>query len=301
MPSPERKPTEAKSARPPTTPVPRSAPPRAFPLGAIAGDVIGSVHEHSGTKTTDFPLFTRQSRFTDDTVLTAAVADALVSGRGYADAILDWARSYPRAGYGTAFKVWMSSDAPRPYGSFGNGSAMRASAIGWAFTSLETVLAEARRSAEVTHDHPEGIKGAQAIAAAVFLARTGASKDELGSALSSRFGYDLSRSIREIRPHYSFDVTCQGSVPEALIAFLESMGWEDAVRLAVSLGGDADTLACMAGAIAEAYYREVPADIAAQVVSRLDDRIRGAMTAFGNRFEACGPGGVPPDPRQEVS
>lgn len=255
-----------------------------FPLGAIAGDVIGSVHEHAGTKTTDFPLFTPASRFTDDTVLTVAVAEVLASGGSYADSIQRWARSYPRAGYGGAFRRWMWSEAPAPYGSFGNGSGMRASPVGWARTSLEEVLAEARRSAEPTHDHPEGIKGAQAVAVAVFLARTGSSKGEIRSAIASCFRYDLSRRIDDLRPHYTFDVTCQGSVPEALIAFLESSGWEDAVRKAISLGGDADTLACMTGAVAEAFYGEVPPEIATEVAARLDDRIRGVMGRFAERF-----------------
>lgn len=263
---------------------PTPAAGRPFPLGAIAGDVIGSVHERAGTKTTEFPLFTGRSRFTDDSVLTAAVADALVNRRGYADAILDWARAYPRAGYGGAFRRWMTSCDPQPYGSYGNGSAMRAGPVGWAFDTLDEVLAEARRSAEVTHDHPEGIKGAQALAAAVFLARTGSSKEEIRSLVSARFGYDLSRRVEEIRPGYAFDVSCQGSVPEALVAFLDSTGWEDAVRLSISLGGDADTLACMTGAVAEAFYGEVPREIASRVLERLDDRLRRTMEEFAERF-----------------
>ena len=261
-----------------------TAAPRLFPLGAIAGDVIGSVHEHAGTKTTEFELFTRASRFTDDSVLTVAVAEALVSGGTYRDAIQRWARAYPRAGYGGAFRRWIWSEEAGPYGSFGNGSGMRSSPVGWARASLDEVLDEARRSAEVTHDHPEGIKGAQAVAAAVFLARTGASKDEIRSAIATRFYYDLTRRIEDIRPGYSFDVTCQGSVPEALIAFLDSSGWEDAVRTSISLGGDAYTLSCMTGAVAEAFYGEVPPAIAAEVVVRLDERLRDAMASFAERF-----------------
>ena len=257
---------------------------RIFPLGAIAGDVIGSVHEHAGTKTTDFPLFTPSSRFTDDSVLTVAVAEVLATGGSYRDSIQRWAQAYPRAGYGGAFRKWMWSAAAEPYGSYGKGSGMRASPVGWASQTLDEVLAEARRSAEVTHDHPEGIKGAQAVAAAVFLARTGSSKEEIRSAIATRFGYDLSRRIEDIRPAYSFDVTCQGSVPESLIAFLESSGWEDAVRRAISLGGDADTLACMTGAVAEAFYGEVPPAIATEVVARLDDRVRATMEKFAGRF-----------------
>lgn len=257
---------------------------RVFPLGAIAGDVIGSVHEHAGTKTTDFPLFTPRSRFTDDSVLTVAVAEVLATGGSYRDSIQAWARAYPHAGYGGAFRRWTWSAAAEPYGSFGNGSGMRASPVGWASQTLDDVLAEARRSAEVTHDHAEGIKGAQAVAAAVFLARTGSAKDDIRTAIATRFAYDLSRRLDDIRPHYTFDVTCQGSVPEALIAFLESSGWEDAVRKAISLGGDADTLACMTGAVAEAFYGEVPPAIATEVVARLDDRIRATMERFANRF-----------------
>ena len=253
---------------------------RVFPLGAIAGDVIGSVHEHTRTKTTAFPLFTSGSQFTDDSVLTVAVADALANGRGYAEALRGWARAYPWAGYGGTFRRWMRTDGAGPYGSFGNGSAMRVSPVGWARATVEEVLEEAKRSAEVTHDHEEGIKGAQAIALSVFLARTGASKDVIRSEITARFGYDLSRRLDDVRSWYLFDVSCQGSVPEALIAFLESEGWEDAVRKAISLGGDADTQGCMAGAVAEAFYGEVPAEIAREVISRLDDRIRGTMAGF---------------------
>lgn len=242
------------------------------------------MHEHAGTKTTDFPLFTPQSRVTDDSVLTVAVAEVLSTGGSYRDSLQRWAQAYPHAGYGGAFRRWMWSEAAEPYGSYGNGSGMRASPVGWASQTLDEVLDEARRSAEVTHDHPEGIKGAQAVAAAVLLARTGSSKDEIRSAIATRFGYDLSRRLDDIRPGYTFDVNCQGSVPEALIAFLEASGWEDAVRKAISLGGDADTLACMAGAVAEAFWGEVPPEIAAEVVARLDDRIRATMGGFASRF-----------------
>ena len=228
-----------------------------------------------GNRHVGVPHFGRypRSRFTDDSVLTVAVAEVLASGGNYTDSIQRWARAYPRAGYGGAFRKWMWSEAARPYGSFGNGSGMRASPVGWARTSLEEALAEARRSAEVTHDHPEGIKGAQAVAAAVFLARTGSSKDEIRSTIATRLGYDLSRRLDDLRAEYTFDVTCQGSVPEALIAFLESSGWEDAVRRAISLGGDADTLACMTGAVAEAFYGD-------SVVSRLERETAAGGTVF---------------------
>jgi ADP-ribosylglycohydrolase len=191
-------------------------------IGAIIGDVIGSVHEHAGTKTTDFPLFVPGSRFTDDTVLTIATADALLTDGDYARAYREWGNRYLRAGYGGAFKRWLRTPGAGPYGSFGNGSAMRVSPVAYAFSSIDEVLAEAKRSAAVTHDHPEGIKGVQATALAVYLARTGVARAEIRAEIVRRFGYDLSRTIEEIRPSYAFDVTCQGSVPEALTAFFET-------------------------------------------------------------------------------
>jgi len=206
-------------------------------LGAIAGDIVGSVHEGSEPQSKAFALFAPSSRFTDDSVLTIAVASAIRRGEDYAEALRRWGREYPDAGYGGLFRQWLFAEHPRPYNSYGNGSAMRVSAVGWAFDDLERVLVEAGKSAEVTHDHPEGIKG-------------GARIREL---LTDRFGYDCSASLDELRRRSCFDVTCQGTVPAAAIAFLESSGYEDAVRNAVSLGGDADTLACIAGAMAEAH------------------------------------------------
>ena len=202
-------------------------------IGAIIGDVIGSVHEHTATKTTDFPLFVPGSRFTDDTVLTIATADALLTDGDYARAYREWGNRYPRAGYGGAFKRWLRTPGEGPYGSFGNGSAMRVSPVAYAFDSVAEVLAEAKRSAAVTHDHPEGINGAQATALAVYLARTGVSRAEIRTEIVSRFGYDLSRTIEEIRPSYAFDVKCQGSVPEALTAFFETEDLEGAIRVAI--------------------------------------------------------------------
>jgi ADP-ribosylglycohydrolase len=249
-------------------------------LGAITGDVIGSVHERSRTKTKAFPLLTPHSRFTDDTVLTVAVADSLLHGRHYVDALHDWFRAYPDAGYGGTFWLWASSGRREPYQSWGNGSAMRVSPVAYARATLDEVLAEARRSAAVTHDHEEGIRGAQATAAAVFLARTGASKEQIRRYIAEQFGYFLDETLDELRPTYQFDASCQWSVPQSIIAFLESTGYEDAVRNAISLGGDADTMACIAGAIAEAYYGGVPADIADPVLARLDDRLRGVVQEF---------------------
>ena len=227
-------------------------------LGAIAGDVIGSVYEGRPIKTVDFPLFQDRSVFTDDTVLTVAIAEAILERGDYATALKLWGRKYPRAGYGGTFYRWMVSDSFEPYNSWGNGSAMRVSPVGFAFASVEEVLAEAERTAAVTHDHPEGIKGAQATALAIFLARSGESKAAIRGEIAGRFAYDLDRTLDEIRPGYRFDVSCQGSVPESILAFLESESFEDAVRKAISLGGDSDTMAAIAGGIAEAFYGGVP-------------------------------------------
>lgn len=230
-------------------------------LGAIAGDVIGSVHEFRGTKSVHFELFTPSSQFTDDTVLAVAVADCLLNGKDYVDAFLEYFRAYPHAGYGLRFFDWASAGRREPYNSYGNGSAMRVPPVGYAFDSLDEVLTEAARSAGVTHNHPEGIKGAKTIAAAVFMARRGDTKHQIRGTLQKMFGYDLSGSVDALRPAYQFDVTCQGTVPAALLAFFESRDYEDAVRKAISLGGDADTLACITGAIADAHYGGVPAHI----------------------------------------
>jgi ADP-ribosylglycohydrolase len=257
-------------------------------LGAIAGDVIGSVYEGSRSwqweKTPHFePLFHPQARFTDDTVLTVAVADALLHGGDLVDVFKDYARSYPAAGYGGTFRTWAASETRAPYGSWGNGSAMRVSPVGFACDRLDDVLDRARWTAAVTHDHPEGIRGAQAVAAAVFLAHTGADKDALRVHVEQTFGYDLGIALDDLRPHYGFDVSCQGTVPPALRAFLEATDFESAVRLAVSLGGDADTLGCIAGAVAGAFYG-VPAAIREQTLAHLDDRLRGVVAAFEARF-----------------
>lgn len=237
-------------------------------IGAIAGDIIGSIYEQHPIKTKDFPLFDDRCRFTDDTVLTVAIADAILTHRPYQTSIVEFGRRYPRAGYGGSFIRWLFADDPRPYDSWGNGSAMRVSPIGFAFTSEEKVLRHAKMTAEVSHDHPEGIKGAQAAALAIFLARTGAGKEQIRARIAATFGYDLNRTVDDIRPGYAFDISCQGTVPEAVIAFLDSGSYEDAVRNAVSLGGDSDTIACIAGGIAEAYYG-VPESIQKEAQHRL--------------------------------
>ncbi|MGC8643127.1 MAG: ADP-ribosylglycohydrolase family protein [Isosphaeraceae bacterium] len=234
-------------------------------LGAIAGDIIGSVYEHHNIKWTRFPLFRPLCRFTDDTVHTVALAESTLDGKSYGMLLKSYYRNYPHAGYGGMFHEWARSTSDRPYNSFGNGSAMRVSPVGFAYDSLDEVLLQAKRSAEVTHDHPEGIKGAQAIASAIFLARTGQDKEQIKSYLTQTFRYNLERTLDEIRPAYDFNVTCQGSVPQAITAFLESSDFEDAVRKAISLGGDSDTIACMAGGIAQAYYGRVPEPIVRRV------------------------------------
>ena len=235
---------------------------------------------------TDFPLFPEGATFTDDSVLTAAVADCLLHGRAYDENLRKFYRFYPNAGYGYLFSRWGRSDDLGPYNSFGNGSAMRVAAVGWARDDLDAVLAEAAASAQVTHNHVEGIKGAQATAAAIFLGRTGADRETIRTYLQAQFGYDLSRSVDDIRPGYRFDVSCQGSVPEALVAFLDSVDFEDAVRNAVSLGGDSDTQACIAGAVAEAYYGGLPLPIRTETLRRLHAPLAAVVEEFTARFVA---------------
>ena len=253
-------------------------------IGAIAGDIIGSVYERTPIKTKDFPLFESGCRFTDDTVLTLAVAEAILTGRPYLESIRKMGRRYPNAGYGGTFIHWLYSDDPKPYNSWGNGAAMRVSPVGFAFSTVEKVLGEAARTAEISHNHPEGVKGAQATALAVFLARTGARKRSIRSKIKRRFGYDLSRTVDSIRPDYAFDISCQGSVPEAIIAFLDSDSYEDAVRNAVSLGGDSDTLACITGGIAEAFYGPVPDPIRSRVEQCLTPDLLEIAEAFCRKY-----------------
>ena len=249
-------------------------------LGAIAGDIIGSVHEFMGTRTADFDLFHPHCFFTDDSVLAIAVADCLLHGGDYVDTFHEYFHRYPERGFGGMFLEWASLRQREPYNSFGNGSAMRVPAVGWAFETLDEVLAEAKRSAEVTHNHPEGVRGAQATAAAIYLARKGNSREAIREAIETRFGYDVRRTVDSIRPGYSFNETCQETVPEAIIAFLDSTDYEDAIRNAISLGGDADTLACITGGIAEAFYGGVPSAIAERAMQILDPPLRDVVTEF---------------------
>ena len=264
-------------------------------LGAIAGDIIGSPYEfnRNNIKTTDFPLFSKRSRFTDDTVMTLAVAQAIMrvmperggvpDKNAFADAVIDsmheLGHAYPKAGYGSKFVMWLSKRSREPYGSIGNGSAMRVSPVAWAFDDLENVEVFAGISAMVTHNHPDGIKGAQA-AAAIFLANAGNTKQQIRDFITERYAYDLSRTLDEIRPSYKFDATCPGSVPEAITAFLEGNSYEDTVRKAVSIGGDSDTIACIAGAIAEGFYGKLPKEIALETLARLDEDMCGILSQW---------------------
>ena len=253
-------------------------------IGAIAGDIIGSAYEVYSVKTTDFKLFPQGSRFTDDTVLTVAVADCILHGKDYARIFREYGSSYPEAGYGGYFSRWLFSDSPQSYNSFGNGSAMRVSPVGFACMTLDSVMREAARCAGVTHNHPEGIKGAQAVACSIYLALHDYSKDAIRHHIEETFDYDLSRSLDEIRPDYTFDETCQGSVHEAIIAFLESNDYEDAVRNAVSLGGDSDTQACIAGGIAQAFYRKIPKRIIRQVRGILNQDLLAVVDEFNEKY-----------------
>ena len=247
-------------------------------LGAIFGDIVGSVYEFNNTFDYGFELLSRRSEPTDDSYMTLAVAKALMESRGQDDGavrravvenMLAIGRAHPDGGYGGRFLDWLYSDDPQPYNSFGNGSAMRVSPVGWFYGTLEETLHAAKLTAEVTHDHPEGIKGAQAVAAAIFMARNGASKAEIKAYVEQTFEYDLDRTLDEIRPTYGFYEICQKSVPEAIIAFLEGTDYEDVIRKAVSLGGDSDTIACMAGSVAEAFFG-MPQEFKDEAFARLD-------------------------------
>lgn len=253
-------------------------------LGVAFGDIVGASFERNPHKSIVFPLFSGHSRFTDETVLAVAVADALVRGDDYGDSIRAWGRSYPDAGHSGSFIRWLIDDQVGDYGSWSNGAAVRVPAVGWAFDSEDDVLSEASKTALPTHGHAEGVRGAQAVALAVFLARTGATREGMRAALERRFGYDLSSRLEHIRPFYRFNDSCQGSVPQAIIAFLQSQSVESAVRLAVSLGGDATAQAAIAGAIAEAYYGGLPPEVEAAVRQRLDLATQTTLDAFYTKY-----------------
>lgn len=273
-------------------------------LGAIIGDTVGSIYEFNNHKSVDFELFDPRCEFTDDSIVTVAVAKWLVIDKQHTlekleECLVDFGKRYPNpmGGYGGGYVRWLfypehlnvyrdkNTDGGlktgrRPYNSWGNGSAMRVSAVGWAFDTLEETLEIAKRSAEITHNHPEGIKGAQATAAAIFLGRTGKSKQEIKDYITKTFGYDLNRTCDEIRSTYSFDGSCQGTVPEAIIAFLESNDFESAIRLGISLGGDTDTLVCITGGIAEAFYKEIPQSIVNKILSIIPQEFKEILGEF---------------------
>ena len=255
-------------------------------LGAIAGDIIGSVYEFDRHKRKDFPLFTSRSAFTDDSILSVAVAEAILHGGHYSEVIKRYAQGYPNpmGGYGARFSQWAQSASLQPYNSWGNGSAMRVSPVGFAFDDMADVLAAAKQTAEVTHNHPEGIKGAQATAACILLARQGNSKSKIKNFVESEFDYDLSQSVDDIRPTYNFNESCQETVPESIVAFLDSTDFEDAIRNTISLGGDTDTMGAITGAIAEAFYGGVPDAIAQKALSRLDNPLRITTLKFCDRY-----------------
>lgn len=254
-------------------------------IGAIAGDIIGSVYEANQIKTKRFPLFQQMSRFTDDSVLTIAIADSILSNRSFTQSVREIGNRYLKCGYDFHFRQWLTSPGtPHPYNSWGNGSAMRVSPVGFAFDTEEEVLRQAELSAVITHNHAEGILGAQAVALAVFLARTGTGKEEIRERIVEKFGYDMDRTVDGIRPNYSFDISCQGTVPEAIIAFLDSDSYEDAIRNAVSLGGDSDTLACITGGIAQAFYKGVPAEIEEKALSYLPPDLLEITEAFLTKY-----------------
>ena len=260
--------------------------------GAILGDIVGSPYEFDmGDKAKDFPLFSEDSYFTDDTVMTIAVAEAFMVAPDDENAVRQrlvqsmqkWGHRYPGAGYGVRFSSWLDSKNPQPYNSWGNGSAMRVSAVAWLYDDLDTVRHMARLSAEVTHNHPEGIKGTEATAAAIFLARTGHSKAEIKDYIENEFHYDLSRTCDEIRPAYHHVESCQETVPEAITAFLEGDSFEDVIRTAVSLGGDCDTLTAIAGSIAEGFYG-VPAALKSQCRARLPRTLLEVLERFDDHI-----------------
>ena len=260
-------------------------------LGALAGDIIGSPYEHHNVKTKNFPLMSKRSRFTDDSVMTLAIAHALTKWRKgsnineseFEKAVIKsmqkFGRRYPHAGYGDRFKRWLKDDSPEPYNSWGNGSAMRVSPVAWYFDNLDTVEKFAEITARVSHNHPEGIKGAQATAAAVFMARTGSTKDEIKAYITNKYNYDLTRTLDDIRPNYEFDVSCQKSVPEAIIAFLEASDFEDSIRNAISIGGDSDTIAAITGAIAQGMWG-VPERIEKLIRPKLDEFLTRELDNF---------------------
>lgn len=260
-------------------------------MGAIAGDTIGSIYEFDPTKDYNFPIPDERMEFTDDSIMTIAVADWILNSHSLSHSDLAktmryWGSKYrfPMGGYGGMFTTWLYREEMGAYNSWGNGSAMRVSPVGFAFDTLEETLRVAKVSAEITHNHPEGIKGAQAVAAAIFLARSGKSKPFIKEYITAEFGYDLNRSCEEIRKTYQFEDSCQETVPQALIAFLESTDYEDAIRQTISLGGDADTMGAITGAVAAAYYKEMPDYLYDFAISKIPDDLRNILEVFEQKM-----------------
>lgn len=260
-------------------------------ISAILGDIAGSIYEFDPHKSANINLQDRHMDYTDDTIMTIAVADWVLNDKfhtkvGLVRKMHEWGRKYPHpmGAYGNMFSQWLNNDNPKPYNSWGNGAAMRVSAVGFAFNNLEETLEIAKKSAEVTHNHPEGIKGAQATATAIYMARTGSTKEEMRKYISANFGYDLHRTCEDIRPTYTFDGSCQGTVPESIIAFLDSKNYEDALRLCISLGGDADTMGAITGVIAGAYYHKIPNTLYEFGMSKLPDDIKNIVLRFDDEY-----------------
>ena len=260
-------------------------------MGAVLGDIAGSIYEFAPHKSTEIDLRNSSMDYTDDTIMTVAVADWILHDKkhtkeGLVTLLRQWGQKYPhpKGAYGGMFSQWLRADNPIPYNSWGNGSAMRVSAVGFAFSTLEETLEVAKTCAEVTHNHPEGIKGAQATAAAIFMARTGNTKEEIRRYISETFDCDLGRTCDDIRPTYQFDGSCQGTVPESIIAFLDSKDYEDALRLCISLGGDADTMGAITGAIAGAYYNRIPYALYKFGMDKLPDDIKKTVLDFDNAY-----------------
>ncbi|MHA1369550.1 MAG: ADP-ribosylglycohydrolase family protein [Promethearchaeota archaeon] len=253
-------------------------------LGAIAGDIIGSIFEYSGADRPDFKIDWDRCFYTDDTVLTVALADYMLHGGDWIDFLKNYTREYPNRGYGLHFFYWANSDSREPYNSWGNGSAMRVSPVGFAYDTLDKVLEEAKNSAKVTHNHPEGIKGAQATAACIFLARTGATKKEIKDHIKKNFSYDLSKPIEQIRKQRPSDISCQSTVPIAIQAFLESRDFEDSIRLSITAHEDADTVACITGGIAQAFYGGVPKEISTKILQMLDSKLLDVTLEFCRKY-----------------
>lgn len=254
-------------------------------IGAVIGDIIGSIYEWKNTKSEEFQLFTTESCFTDDTVLTIAVANSFLDDNiTFEQSLLNWAKKYPNAGYGARFKKWVHLKKQKPYNSWGNGSAMRVSPVAYVATSIDEVLSFAEKTAEVTHNHPEGITGAQAIASAVFLAHRNKSKIEIKNFIEEKFEYNLNRKINDIRKNYKFYVRCSKSVPEAIIAFIESEDYLSTIKKAISIGGDSDTIACMAGAIAQAYYKVIPKEVFSKAKTYLPFEFIEIINRFEHKY-----------------